>query len=68
MKNIETNRALISQAVDLAMMEMDGLPSHVYVTGLAACSREELDVAAEAANAWVREYDLDDSSAVVACR
>lgn len=65
--SIETNRVIIAAAITAEMMGSDGLPSHVYVDGLAG-SRLEVDAAAQQMGAWVREYDIDDGSAVVSCR
>ncbi len=64
-----TTEKAIDAAIRAVMMEMegDGLPSHVYVRLPRRVSREHLNRAAEACQAWVREYD-GERFAIVACR
>jgi hypothetical protein len=62
-----TDETRIGDAIEAAMMTSEGLPEHIYVTGLTG-TREEIDEAATAARAWVRAYDVERGAAIVEVR
>ena len=55
---METTSERIAEAIQAKMVETDGLPTHIYVHFPAAPG--DLDEAAEASQAWVRDITRDD--------